>query len=187
MNKFLKKFTLMMLVAVLGVSILPVLSVLAAPMSDDPNPQNGKDSYPRIEKSLERVKSWYEKQGQFLEKAGRAIDKAQNLINKANSKSLDTSAVQSALDAFKSALPAVEAAHEKAGAIISAHKGLDENGKVVDAKIAAQTVKDAAAALQEGRRAHLGVGKTLREAIRSFIQANRPFRSGNGNTTSVNP
>jgi hypothetical protein len=187
MKPFVKKVMLIVLVAALAIAMLPVSIVLAAPLHDDPDPQNGQSGFPRIEKGFQRVKSWYEKQGNFLDKAGQAIDKTQKLINKANEKGLNVSTVQSALDAFKATLPAVEAAHKKAGVIISAHNGLDANGKVVDAKIAAQTVKDAAAALQEGRQAHLGAGKTLREAVRTFIQANKPPRPGNGNAVPTQP
>jgi hypothetical protein len=172
----IKKFTLFVVMAALMFATMPFSSVYAAPLNDDPAPQNGQDGHPKIEKGFAHVKSWYEKQGQFIGKADQVIGKAQDLINKANEKGLDASSVQSALDVFKADLASVKTAHDKAGVIISAHNGFDANGKVVDASIAAQTVKDASAALQEGREARQGSVKTLREAIRAFIQANKPFR-----------
>jgi hypothetical protein len=187
MKIIMKKFIFLVLTTALVFAVLPLSSVYAAPLSDDPTPQNEPGGHPKIEKGFARVKSWYEKQSQFLEKAEQAVSKAQNLIIKANQKGLDASAVQTALDVFKSRLVTIQAAHDKAGLSISTHNGFDENGKVVDAKIAAQTVKDASAALQEGRQARQGAGKTLREAIRAFIQANKPPRPANGNTEPAQP
>jgi hypothetical protein len=180
-----KKLMLIGLAIVILVAALPVTSVIAAPLGDDPNPDKGKGAYPRVEKAFERVKGWYNKQGEFIAKSGEFISKAKSLIAKASEKGLDTSAVQSALDVFAGSIPAVKAAHERAGAIISAHNGFDGTGKVTDIKLAVQTVKNVASALQEGRQAHLGKGKALAEAIRAFIRANKPQRSNDGSGTSL--
>jgi hypothetical protein len=175
-----RKMIIVGMVFALLVATLPVTSVFAAPLGDDPNPGNGKDAYPRVERAFARVKEWYTKQGEFITKSGEFISKAESLIAKANEKGFDTSAVQSALDAFSNSIPALKSAHDRAGAIISAHNGFDGNGKVTDIKLAVQTVKNASAALQEGRQAHLGLGKALINAIRDFIKANRPHRSNEG-------
>jgi hypothetical protein len=176
----IKKLMLFGMVIALLAAALPFTSVYAAPLGNDPNPDKGKDAYPRVEKAFGRVKEWYNKQDEFIARSGEFIRKAETLIAKAKEKGLDASAVQSALDVFAGSIPAVQAAHDRAGAIISAHKGFDGNGKVTDIKLATKTVKDAAAALQEGRQAHLGKGKTLAEAIRAFIKANKPQRSNDG-------
>jgi hypothetical protein len=169
-----KKLMIVCMLFVVLAATLPVTSVFAAPLGGDPNPGSGNDTYPQVEKAFARVKEWYTKQGEFITRSGEFISKAESLISKANEKSLDTSAVHSALDAFSNSIPAVQAAHDRASVIISAHDGFDGNGKVTDIKLATQTVKYAAAALQEGRQAHLGKGKALLEAIRAFIKPNRP-------------
>ena len=116
-------------------------------MGDDPKPDKGKDAYPRLEKAFQRVKDWYDKQGEFLAKSGDFIKKAETFIGKAEQKDLDTSSLRLLLDSFASSIPVVQSAHDRAGAIISAHNGFDGSGKVTDAQAASQTVKDAAAAL----------------------------------------
>ena len=173
-----KKFILVGFAVLLLVAALPTSSVFAAPLGDDPNPDKGKDAYPRLEKAFQRVKDWYGKQGEFLEKSGDFINKAETFIGKAEQRGLDTTSLRLLLESFANSIPAVQSAHDRAGEIISAHKGFDENGKVIDVQAASQTVKDAAAALQDGRQAHLGKGKALAEAIKAFWQANKPPRPG---------
>jgi hypothetical protein len=179
----IKKLMMVGLVVMMLTVLLPVASAGAAPLKDVPNPGSGKNAYPRVEKAFQRVKNWYEKQGVFLTRSGEFISKAEKFIAKADAKGLDTSSLKGLLDSFANSIPAVQAAHDRAGAIISAHNGFDGNGKVTDITAAAQTVKDAAAALQEGRQAHLGKGKALAEAIRAFWQANKPHRTNAGTNT----
>lgn len=182
-----KKLLLAGVVVLLIVSVIPVSRVFAAPVGDDPNPGRGKDVYPRLEKAFQRVRNWYEKQGEFLAKADDTISKAETFIGKGEQRGLDTTALRSLLESFESSLPLVQAAHDRAGAIISAHNGFDANGKVTDPEIAVQTVKDAASALQEGRQAHLGKGKALAEAIRAFWKDNQPPRPTKTNETLLPP
>jgi peptidoglycan hydrolase CwlO-like protein len=176
----IRKLVVLVLIMVVLAGATPTGYVFAAPLLDDPNPDNGKDAYPRIEKAFQRVNARYAKQGAFIDKAEKFISKAETLIGKATERGLDVSAVQAALDVFADSLPAVQMAHDRAGVIISAHNGFDGNGRAIDINLAAQTVRDAATALQEARRAHLGKGKALAEAIRAFIKANRARRTSDG-------
>jgi hypothetical protein len=180
-----KKMMLVGLVVMMLAVLVPVASASAAPLNVTPTP--GSDAHPRVEKAFQRVKTWYDLQGKFLTKSADFISKAEKFIAKAQSKGLDTSSLQSLLDAFANSIPAVQAAHEQAGAIISAHNGFDAAGKVTDLQAAIQTVKDAAAALQEGRQAHLGKGKALAQAIRAFWLANRPQHATTGETGTPAP
>lgn len=182
-----KKLLLAGVVGLLIASVMPVASVFAAPVGEDPNPDQGKDVYPRLEQAFKRVQSWYEKQGEFLERADDYIRKAKTFISKAEQRDLDTSALRSLLESFESSIPVVQAAHDRAGAIITAHNGFDANGKVTDPEKAAQTVKDAASALQEGRQAHSGKGKALAEAIKAFWKDNKPPRPTPTNETLLLP
>lgn len=183
----IKKFLLVAVVVLIIASVMPATSVFAAPVGDDPNPDREKDVSLRLEQAFQKVKNWYEKQGEFLEKADEFITKAETFIDKAEQRGLDTSALRSLLDSFENSLPMVQAAHNRAGDIISAHNGFDANGKVTDRETAAQTVKDAASALQEGRQAHSGKGKALAEAIREFLQNNKPSRPSKTNDALVPP
>jgi hypothetical protein len=182
----IKKLMLVGWVVMMLAVMLPVASVSAAPLKDVPNPGSGKNAYPHVEKAFHRVKNWYDKQGLFLIKTREFISKAEIFIAKAEENGLDASSLKTLLDSFADGIPAVQAAHDRAGAIISAHNGFDGNEKVTDITAAAQTVKGAAAALQEGRQAHLGKGKALAEALRAFWQANKPHRINMG-TNSLTP
>jgi len=183
----IRKFLLAALVVLMIVSVMPARSVFAAPVGEDPNPDRGKDANARLEKAFQRVKDWYEKQGEFLGKTDEYIAKAESFIGKAEQRGLDPSSLRSLLESFKSSLPVVQAAHDRAGVIISAHNGFDANGKVIDREAAAQTVKDAGSALQEGRQAHLGKGKALAEAIKAFWKDNKPPRPSTSNDTPLPP
>jgi hypothetical protein len=182
----IKKLMVVGWVVMMLAVLLPVAKVNAAPLHDDPTPGSGKNSYPQVEKAFQRVKNWDDKQGVFITKSGEFISKAEKFIAKAEGNGLDASSLKGLLDSFADSIHAVQAAHDRAGAIISAHNGFDGNGKVTDITAAAQTVKDAAAALQEGRQAHLGKGKALAEALRAFWQANKPHRINMG-TNSLTP
>ena len=72
-----RKMVIVGMVFALLVAALPFTSVFAAPLGDDPNPGNGKDAYPRVEKAFARVKEWYNKQGVFITKSGEFISKAE--------------------------------------------------------------------------------------------------------------
>jgi hypothetical protein len=172
----IKKFLLATVVVLLLVSVMPAAGVFAAQSGDDPNPGTGKDVYPRLEKAFQRVQDAFKRQEEFLAKADDYILKAETFIGKAEQRGLDTSTLRSLLDSFAGSIPLVQAAHDRAGAIISAHNGFDASGKVNDPQAAAKTIKDAASAIQEGRQAHLGKGKALAEAMRAFWQANKPPR-----------
>jgi hypothetical protein len=169
--------------SILAVVVMPSSNAFASPVGDDPNPGQGKDVYPRLEKAFQRVQNWYEMQGEFLAKADGYISKAETFIDKAEQRGLDVSALRSLLEDFKKSIPLVQAAHDRAGAIIVDHNGFDANGKVIDPQAASQTVKDAASALQEGRQAHLGKGKALAAAIKEFWQDNKPPRPSVTNDT----
>jgi hypothetical protein len=179
----IRKLMLMGLVMMIMAVLLPVASAGAAPLKDVPTPGSGKNAYPRVERAFQRVKNWYDKQGVFLTRSGEFISRAEKFLAKAEEKGLDTSSLRGLLDSFANSIPAVQAAHDRAGASISAHNGFDGNGKVTDITTAVQTVKDATAALQEGRQAHLGKGQALAEAMRAFWQANKPHRPNNRNST----
>jgi hypothetical protein len=179
----IKKSILAVVVVLMITFVMPSSNAFASPVGDDPNPGQGKDVYPRLEKAFQRVQNWYEMQGEFLAKADGYISKAETFIDKAEQRGLDVSALRSLLEDFKKSIPLVQAAHDRAGAIIADHNGFDANGKVIDPQAASQTVKDAASALQEGRLAHLGKGKALAAAIKEFWQDNKPPRPSVTNDT----
>lgn len=183
----IKRLLLAAAVVLIFVSGMPETSVSAAPVGDDPNPGGGKDVQTHLEKAFQKLQDWYEKQGEFLAKADDFISKAETFIGRAEQQGLDASALRLLLENFQSSIPLVQAAHNRAGTVISAHNGFDASGKVIDTENAARTVKEAASALQEGRLAHLGKGKALAEAIRAFWRDNKPARPSKTMDTLIPP
>jgi hypothetical protein len=96
------------------------------------------------------------------------IPKVQDLINKQKAKGLDTAALEAALSTFQSQQAQVQSSHDSAAAVLNTHAGLDANGKVTDAALAAQTVRDARQSLVDGRRTLKQAQKDLTQAVRSF-------------------
>ncbi|MEJ5224469.1 MAG: hypothetical protein WHV44_08440 [Anaerolineales bacterium] len=181
-NKLFTQLVLVSLVVAIALAAFPA-SALAASGRDDPQPGAGGERAGRIEKRLEvafaRMKLVYERQADMLARTDEITRKVEALIRLAARKGLDASAVEKALADFQSALPAAQSAHEQAGAIIAAHNGFDDTGKVTDAAAAGETLQALHGAFQSYRAALDGSGRALREAVRQFVAANRgSFKPG---------
>jgi isopropylmalate/homocitrate/citramalate synthase len=100
------------------------------------------------------------------------IDRIQKLVDRASADGKDVSAVQAALDAFKASAEEAKPIYESMNGIVNSHQGFDDNGKVTDPEKAKETVKAMREKMQEIKIAMHGTGKDLREAIRTFRQAN---------------
>jgi hypothetical protein len=171
-TSFLSKALLIVTLAVMALAGLPAGTVFAAGLQDDPQPGRGRDYIPRLERIFEHQQDRYDHQTQLLERVPTFIDRIQSLIDRATEKGYDPSAVQAALDAFSAAIPAAQAAHDQAGALIAAHAGFDDKGKVTDARTALQTVKDVHDAFRTFVDTLLPQFISLRQAIHAFIDKN---------------
>jgi hypothetical protein len=139
-------------------------------------PTSATDRTTRLERAWARELAIYERQGKLLDNAGTFVDRVQSLIDRANEKGLDPSAVQAALDAFETAVQDARPIHQSANGIVNSHKGFDENGKVIDAEQAKETIKELGQHLRDFRATMDGTGKALKDAIREFWKNNRPPR-----------
>lgn len=175
----LKKVTMAVLILGIGLAFLPAAGASAAPdLRDEGNPPAGEKAAPgRLKQTWERLQEVYAAQGERLEKSGEFIARVQSLIDKAEARGLDTSAVQAALDALSAVLPAAQAAHEPGVGIIASHAGFDEKGNIEDMETALQTVRSLAEVLKDTRAAMGGTGEALRNALRAFLETNRPARA----------
>ena len=175
-----KKMILLVLVAVLSLSVLPISSVSASGLRDDTTPPVKKEqSGERLEKVWARALRVNERVGKRFEQANKVIVRIQTLIDKANEKGMDTTAVQNALTVFSASVAEARPIYESAQAVIAGHEGFDANGKVVDAEKALATVKSLGESLREIRALTTEKGKALRSTINAFREANpRPERSG---------
>ena len=152
--------------ATLGVSTLSFGRVSAA--------GQGQVSNERLEKVWARQLRIYALMG----RADNFVEKAQSLIDRAKENGKDVSALQAALDAFEDALKDAHPIYESAKGIVNSHQGFDDNGKVTDAEKAKETVRVMGEKMKEIKAAMDGTGKSLREALKAFRQANpRPERT----------
>ena len=161
---------LLVLIAVLGLAVMPFASAFAAGEKDPtPPPQPvGQISNERLEQVWARQLRIYERMGRTDELTA----KVQKLIDRAKTNGKDVSAVQAALDAFEAAAKEAHPIYESAKGIINSHQGFDGNGKVTDPAQARETVKAMREKFKEIHDIMNGTGKSLREAIRAFRQAN---------------
>jgi hypothetical protein len=182
---YFKKAILVFMLASLSLAAFPAASVQAAGLYDDPQPGRGRDYMPRLEKRFEAQQARFDRQTQLLARADTLIERVQSLIDKATEKGLDASAVQAALDDFAAALPAAQAAHARAGALIAAHAGFDDKGKLTELAAAVETVRGIHSAFREFAQTLLPPFKALRQAIRTFVDENNLRRPEAGSSTPV--
>jgi len=168
MKSILKKTLLIALVTALAAVSLPLVSVSAAGL-DDPQPPQPNE---RLEKVWARQLRLYEKIGRGYDRSDMFVEQVQALIDKAGANGKDVFAVQTALTAFEAALKDAHPVYESGKGIVSSHQGFDNDGKVTDPEKAKETVKAMGEKLKEIKDAMDGTGKTLREAIKAFREAN---------------
>jgi len=172
LTPYLKKAMLVLMLACVSAGALPVASVQAAGLLDDPRPGRGRDYIPRLEKHFESQQQRFDHQTRMLARADSLTERVQGLIDRATGNGLDASAVQAALDDFAAALPAGQDVHDRAGALIAAHAGFDDKGKVTDLAAALETVRGIHAAFREFVGTLLPPFRALRQAIRAFVAEN---------------
>jgi hypothetical protein len=173
MKALFRKTILFALIAALGLAVMPFLSVSAAGAKDPtPPPSAGQIRTERLERVWARQLRIYEQMGRTDE----LIEKVQKLLDRAKANGKDVSAVQAALDAFKAAAKEAQPIYESIKGIVNSHQGFDSNGKVTDLEKAKETVQSMHDKFKEIRDTMNGTRKALRDAIRTFRQANPPLR-----------
>ena len=169
MKLLFKKTIFLALVAALTVASLPLVGVSAAGTFDQPTPQpSGQITNERLERIWARQLHRYEHFG----RADEFIERVQRLIDRAKANGKEVSAVQAALEAFAVAIKEAHPIYESMKGIVNSHQGFDGDGKVTDPEKAKETVKAMHDKFQEIKTVMNGTGKSLREAIKAFREAN---------------
>lgn len=181
MMKFLKKMTLIALLAATALAVLPLTNVYAAGSYDPPPSQDGQISSERLELIWARQLNAYERFGRLFNARNPAPERVQTLIDRAAENGRDVSAVQAALDAFESAIKDARPAYEGIKDTVNLHSGFDANGRVIDSEKAKGTIREMHGSLTEIRTMLGDASRNLREAIQAFREANKPAgNSSNG-------
>jgi hypothetical protein len=174
MKIFFKKTMLLALVAALGLGSLLVIGVSAAGSNDPTPPPQGEMTDERIEQIWSKQLRAYE----VLGKTEEFIGKTRQLLDHAAQKGKNVSAAQAALDAFTDAAKDAKSIYATAQPLVDSHTGFDTDGKVTDSEQARATIRAMGEKLKEIKDAMGGTGKTLRDALRAFREANpRPEKT----------
>lgn len=175
-TSLLQKTVLLALVAILALTVLPVTHVSAQGLEQTPQPpvEQTQVSNERLERIWARFQHVYQRQEKLMNRAGEMSSRIQSWIDKMNAQGKDAAAVQAALDAFEQAVEEAKPLYTEIGAIVAAHTGFDAEGKVIDREQAIATLEDLGAKMKELRQTMSEPARALRQAIKSFREANGP-------------
>ena len=170
-----KKSLIVAIIAALGLSALPFVSVYAQSPTPVTPTAPGQPSTDRLQKAWSKEQDAYNKLAKVINGASGMISNIQTKIDAAKAKGKDVASVQSALDAFSTAVKNVQGIYASIQSIVQTHAGFDAAGNVTDPTQALQTVQDLHTQLASIRQAGVReAGKALRDAIKAFRQANPP-------------
>ena len=170
----LRRITPMLLIAALGITLIPTKTAAALQEPDTGNPPERSNLRAR---RLERI--WFRQQRthdhlDFLfDHAQQRIDRARELIEVAADNGKDVSALQAALDEFADAVQEAQQIHTSAQGLVSSHPGFDADGTVTQSAQAAETVEAMRAKLREIRDVLRSPSRALWDALRELREANR--------------
>ena len=168
------KITLIITMITLIAAAFPMSSVFAESMNDQSTPTDS-GRYRRL--TLPRIWTYmqnqYNKLGNRLERTDQFISRLQKRIDTANQNGKDTASIQAALDVFINANNDALLIHKEGEAIINLHAGFDSDGKVIDRAMAVNSVESLSDVIRETRDARRDPFRLLRDALRSFREANK--------------
>ncbi|MFZ1042987.1 MAG: hypothetical protein WAN58_16915 [Anaerolineales bacterium] len=172
---WLKKSLIVAMVAVMGLSALPLVNAYAQAANPPVTPTPGQLSNDRLQKVWAKDQTVYARIGKILDSANTVISKIQTRLDAAKAKGKDVSAVQTALDAFSTAVQNVQPIYTDLQTIVQSHTGFDDSGNVTDPTQALQTVQSFKSNAEQIRQAGVSEArKALREAMQAFRQTNSP-------------
>lgn len=173
-SKLHKVLAVLMLATTLSFA-MPSLHAQAEATSEPTPPlAPGERGGTRLERTWLRQQRTYNRLSFMFDHAQRRIDRAQELIDQATANGKDTAGLQAALDGYAAAVKSARPAFESAKGILASHKGFDAQGRVTEAELAEDTVRNMGEQLREIRDVLLNPARALGDALRAFREANRP-------------
>lgn len=94
-----------------------------------------------LEKAFQRQKKAIENIGKQIEKSDDLREKAQARINELKNEGRDVPVLDNLLKRYDETIADIKAGYQEIQETLSAHKGFDDAGKVIDAKLGWETVK----------------------------------------------
>jgi len=175
-------FSLVLALLIGGIALaFPIGTVVAATLADTTPPptygkqslEQAKNSHPGIERAYKLEKKVLERQAKILVRGDKIIGKAEEIISKLKGNGKDTSVLEAALTQFKKDVVKAGKVHDKVAGLLTTHAGFDQNGKVVDAFQAKQTLVSARDNLKEFRTILKNSMGDVRKAIKNFRKDNQ--------------
>lgn len=171
-----KKTILTALIAALALAVFPLTGASAVGQADPviPPAQGQTFSTGRLERIWGRMNERYERLGKFFEKSDDLAGRVNKMIERLKAAGESTTELEGALVAYQDAVKQAHPIYESCKGIINSHKGFAVNGKLTDAKLARETIKDLGAKFGEIHTAMDGTGKALIELLKSIRDAHKP-------------
>jgi len=163
------------LIASLMIALIPMSTVQADSSSQEAAPtapgNEGRGSA-FLEKTLKREQKVNDNLVSLFDKADKVFTKLQDAIQNGKTNGKDVSAFEYALEELNNQITSARAAHDKAASLLNSHAGFDDTGKVTNAKLAVQTIREVGKYQREAR--HL-IGDSVKDALSAI----RECRQGN--------
>jgi hypothetical protein len=175
-------FSLMLALLIGGIALaFPIGTVVAATLVDTtPPPTSGeqsleqaKNSHSGMERAYKLEKKVSDRQAKILVRGDKIIGKTEEIISKLKGNGKDTTVLEAALAQFKKDVVEAGKVHDKVAGLLTTHTGFDQNGKVVDAVRAKQTLVTARDNLKEFRTILNNSLGDVRKAIKNFRKDNQ--------------
>jgi hypothetical protein len=179
MKKIVKTISISFLVILLaGVFLfaVPSSSAYAEGLNDEP-PGNGEKIgliKQRLEAAFERQQQNLVRQAENIQKMRTISSEAQQRLDALKANGKDVSSLEAALATFNGKLLEINTSHQSAADLVAAHPGFGNNGKVIDIEISKNTLINIHDALKATRQLMADASRELRQALRSFREANKP-------------
>ena len=163
--KQLQKAMLALVVLALLVGVWVVPAAAAQPEPQRPRPGDGNGAKYAYRLALLRLDA----QQDQIDHAGAVADLAEEYIADEQAAGYDASILETALVDLRAKLAEAQDHHDLAAEILEEGAGFDEEGNVVDPRLARETMRD-------GLRAMRDAGRALREGHRDYREALREYR-----------
>lgn len=151
-NQWISGFAAVITAAVLLVAAAsPVSAAAPQQVSPPPTAQESGRGGKALERLYKRQVDWAKEQAERIVKAGEVTQQVQERISQWKEAGQDVSAAQAALDRYTAAVGEAKSLNEQAGKALTQHLGFDAEGKVIDEKLAWDTVHTAGLALIDAR------------------------------------
>jgi hypothetical protein len=178
-KKLLVGITAMGILAGLVWAVSPTLTAFAATDTTPPPSTSTPQGAPRIPLAFRAEHLVQIRQGINLERADRLSGRVQVLIDKLQAAGQDTAPLEQALAAFNTSVTSARGLHEQAAALFASHPGFDGNGKVNNATIALQTVKEIHNLQVQARQTVQPALKDLRTVLQTYRKPDNSQKNNN--------